>query len=278
MTEDRAPGADAPLSSLEPPDGRPPGFPAGRPPDGWTPGSQSSDRRDIRGRLAFYETIANSSPEDIVAMLDIDSGTSRMRAMVSQIENEKGRSQSIPCDSNDDALGAFPEPFEVSGSIKWFDVSRGFGFIIPDDGLPDVLLHVTALRTSGFTTAFEGARIHALAIRRPKGAQVFKILTMDDSTAIHPSTIQQRTHVIVAVETGWELATIKWFNRVRGFGFLRTKSGIDVFIHIETMRRFGLTELRPDQQVEVRYGYGSKGAMAAEVRPNPVPQGWPYLL
>ena len=32
---------------------------------------------------------------------------------------------------------------EVTGVIKWFDVAKGFGFIIPDNGMPDVLLHVT---------------------------------------------------------------------------------------------------------------------------------------
>ena len=46
---------------------------------------------------------------------------------------------------------------EVVGSIKWFDVSKGFGFIVPDDGRPDVLLHVTCLRRDGYQTAYEGS-------------------------------------------------------------------------------------------------------------------------
>jgi CspA family cold shock protein len=48
---------------------------------------------------------------------------------------------------------------EVSGVIKWFDVAKGFGFIVPDNGMPDVLLHVTCLRRDGFQTAYEGARV-----------------------------------------------------------------------------------------------------------------------
>ena len=48
---------------------------------------------------------------------------------------------------------------ELTGAIKWFDVSKGYGFIIPDNGLPDVLLHVTCLRRDGYQTAYEGARI-----------------------------------------------------------------------------------------------------------------------
>src|ERR671930_2753057 len=76
---------------------------------------------------------------------------------------------------------------ELSGVIKWFDVSKGFGFIVPDNGLPDVLLHVTCLRRDGFQTAYEGARIVCEALQRPKGMQAFRILSMDESTAVHPT-------------------------------------------------------------------------------------------
>src|SRR5512147_1524037 len=86
---------------------------------------------------------------------------------------------------------------EMTGVIKWFDVAKGFGFIIPDDGSPDVLLHVTCLRRDGFQTAYEGARVVCEVLRRPKGLQAFRIRAMDDSTAIHPSQLPQRTHVVV---------------------------------------------------------------------------------
>jgi len=78
---------------------------------------------------------------------------------------------------------------ELSGVIKWFDVSKGYGFIVPDNGLPDILLHVTCLRRDGFQTAYEGARVVAEVLQRPKGLQCFRILSMDESTAIHPSTL-----------------------------------------------------------------------------------------
>jgi len=65
---------------------------------------------------------------------------------------------------------------ELTGSIKWFDVAKGFGFIVPDNGMPDVLLHVTCLRRDGFQTAYEGARIVCEVLARPKGLQAFRIL------------------------------------------------------------------------------------------------------
>jgi cold shock protein len=160
-----------------------------------------------------------------------------------------------------------PNIIKIDGLVKWFDVGRGYGFVIPDNGLPDILLHLSCLKRDGFDAPLEGTRVTCEVVARQKGYQCLRVLSVDHSTAIHPVERRARTHNEVQATTGWVRAKVKWFNRARGFGFVTEGEGLgDIFVHMEVMRKTALAELVPDEWVYVRYGDSNRGKMASEVR------------
>ena len=164
----------------------------------------------------------------------------------------------------------------ITGRVKWFDATRGFGFLISDDIEGDVLLHFSVLREHGRRSVPEGALIECVPVRLERGLQAKRVISIDASSALPQ---QQRSSMpageradrkALAENAGaFEPVEVKWFNRVRGYGFVKRPDdvgGEDVFVHMETVRSAHLADPEPGQWLEARIAPSNKGLTAIELR------------
>lgn len=155
----------------------------------------------------------------------------------------------------------------VRGSVKWFDPSKGFGFIVADSGGPDILLHVNALRNFGQSSVCDRAGIEVSVQQTQRGLQAVEVFEVtppvdEDSAPEGEIELDANPYSDLVLEP----ARIKWFDKVKGFGFANVFGRPeDVFIHMEVLRKSGFAELQPGEAVGLRIVEGERGRMAVAI-------------
>jgi CspA family cold shock protein len=156
----------------------------------------------------------------------------------------------------------------VAGHVKWFDPGKGFGFIIADDGGPDILLHANVLRNFGQSSVADGSAIDVTVQRTDRGLQALAVLAIRAPEVPVTTTLSDLVDLDPAVlaRQPLEPARVKWFDKSKGFGFANVWGREeDIFVHIEVLRRSGLSDLQPGEAVGLRVIDGKRGRMATDV-------------
>jgi cold shock protein len=158
--------------------------------------------------------------------------------------------------------------YHVRGHVKWFDPTKGYGFVVSEEGGLDILLHVNVLRNFGQSSVADGAQIEITTNRTDRGVQAVEVVSIVPPDRGEAAVLSDFAELDVEAlsDAPMEPARVKWFDKGKGFGFANVFGrDEDVFVHIEVLRQSGLADLQPGEALAMRVIDGKRGRMAAEV-------------
>ena len=154
----------------------------------------------------------------------------------------------------------------LRGHVKWFDTSKGYGFLVVEDGSGDILLHANVLKNFGRGSVAEGTQVAFEAQETDRGRQVSRII--DIEARKDDIADMDGTDFGVPLVDGVEMvpARVKWFDKSKGFGFANSfKSELDIFLHMEVLRHSGFSDLQSGEAIVIQIVDGPRGKMAGAI-------------
>lgn len=146
----------------------------------------------------------------------------------------------------------------VSGRVKWYDETKGFGFVVSDEMPGDILVHHRLLKEHRLKRLLEGSAVKGMVVEGPRGLLFERLLEIEDNSP----PLRQK----IGEAGEFQPVEVNWYNALKGFGFVYTDTSLQAFIHAEVVRQSGRVELVPGERIEGRIAGSGRGPVVTEIR------------
>lgn len=160
----------------------------------------------------------------------------------------------------------------IRTQLKWFNIPKGFGFVVPEGTTIDAFLHITTLQRAGIKAIGEGAVLTCRLEKGPKGAQVKEIIELI-TPGQNPERVKAAPHLCEQTRKSANgndrdkddacitiQGAVKWYKPDKGFGFVTADDGQkDIFIHQTCLQRHQLSDLPPGMRLSMQVKIVPKG-------------------